>query len=245
MEATATATQTRSDGLSLRPVPRSNLAERVAAELLKEIRDKRLTPGTKLPSERDLMAGFGVGRSSVREAINGLAALGAVEVRHGQGAFVTEAAAGIAPSRSIAVALARGITHELFEARRLVEVPTARLAAERRTAADIAEIARALADHEHALRTGESGVEPSVRFHVEVAEAAHNEVLAGFVRSFATMLGERGPILEELPGFREWEIGQHRSVFEPIEAGDVELAGDRMRAHLDAVVEYHQRIGLP
>lgn len=240
-----TATQSGSDGLSLRPVPRSNLAERVAAELLKEIRDKHLTPGTKLPSERDLMAGLGVGRSSVREAINGLAALGAVEVRHGQGAFVTDAAAGIAPSRSIAVALARGITHELFEARRLVEVPTARLAAERRTAADIAEIARALADHEEALRTGDSGVEPSVRFHVEVAEAAHNEVLAGFVRSFATMLGERGPILEELPGFREWEIDQHRSVFEPIEARDVELAGQRMRAHLDTVVEYHQRIGLP
>jgi DNA-binding FadR family transcriptional regulator len=245
MEATAAATRSASDGLSLRPVPRSNLAERVAAELLKEIRDKRLTPGTKLPSERDLMAGFGVGRSSVREAINGLAALGAVEVRHGQGAFVTDAAAGIAPSRSIAVALARGITHELFEARRLVEVPTARMAAERRTAADIAEIAQALADHEQALRAGESGVEPSVRFHVEVAEAAHNEVLAGFVRSFATMLGERGPILEGLPGFREWEIDQHRSVFEPIEAGDVELAGHRMRAHLDAVVEYHQRIGLP
>jgi DNA-binding FadR family transcriptional regulator len=245
MEATAAATRSASDGLSLRPVPRSNLAERVAAELLKEIRDKRLTPGTKLPSERDLMAGFGVGRSSVREAINGLAALGAVEVRHGQGAFVTDAAAGIVPSRSIAVALARGITHELFEARRLVEVPTARLAAERRTAADIAEMAKALADHEQALRTRESGVEPSVRFHVEVAEAAHNEVLAGFVRSFATMLGERGPILEELPGFRDWEIDQHRSVFEPIEAGDVKLAGQRMRAHLDAVVEYHQRIGLP
>lgn len=230
--------------LSLSPIPRSSLAESVAQQLLKEIRVKRLEPGTKLPSERDLMSALRVGRSSIREAINGLTMLGAVEVRHGQGAFVTEAANGIAPSRAIAVALARGVTRELFEARRLVESETARCAAERRTDADLAEIAKVISDHEAAVAAGRSGVEPAVRFHVEVAEAAHNEVLAGFVGSFAQMLGERGPILEEIAGYREWEIEQHRSVFEPIEAGDPELAGERMRAHLDAVVTYHERIGV-
>jgi DNA-binding FadR family transcriptional regulator len=232
------------EALSLSPVARSSVAASVAEQLFAEIRDKQLKPGTKLPSERDLMTALGVGRSSIREAINGLAMLGVVEVRHGQGAFVTEAAAGIAPTRTIAVALARGVTHELFEARRLVEIETARLAAERRTAADIAEIAMALSDHERAIENGELGVEPAVRFHVEVAEAAHNEILAGFVASFADMLGQRGPILEQIPGFREWEIEQHRSVFVPIEAGDPELAAERMRAHLEAVVQYHQDIGI-
>ena len=230
--------------LSLSPIPRSSLAETVARQLLKEIREKRLEPGTKLPSERDLMQALGVGRSSIREAINGLTMLGAVEVRHGQGAFVTEAANGIAPSRTIAIALARGVTRELFEARRLVEAETARRAAERRTDADLVEIAAAITDHETAVAADLAAVEPAVRFHIEVAEAAHNEVLAGFVGSFAQLLGERGPILEQVPGYREWEVEQHRSVFEPIEAGDPELAVERMRAHLDAVVEYHERIGL-
>jgi DNA-binding FadR family transcriptional regulator len=230
--------------LSLSPIPRSSLAETVARQLLKEIREKRLEPGTKLPSERDLMSALGVGRSSIREAINGLAMLGAIEVRHGQGAFVTVAANGIAPSRAIAVALARGVTRELFEARRLVETETARCAADRRTDSDLAEIAKAITDHEAAVADGRPAVEPSVRFHVEVAEAAHNEVLAGFVGSFAHLLGERGPILEEIPGYREWEIGQHRSVLEPIDAADPELAAERMRAHLDAVVGYHERLGL-
>ncbi len=229
---------------SLSPVSRINLSETVARQLLKEIREKRLEPGTKLPSERDLMNALGVGRSSIREAINGLTMLGAIEVRHGQGAFVTEAANGIAPSQAIALALARGVTRELFEARRLVEMETARRAAERRTDPDLSEIAKAITDHEAAVADGLPAVEPAVRFHVEVAEAAHNEVLAGFVGSFAQLLAERGPILEEISGYREWEIEQHRSVLEPIDAADPELAAERMRAHLDAVVEYHERIGL-
>lgn len=230
--------------LSLSPIARSSVSRTVAQQLLAEIRDKKLVPGTKLPSERDLMSAFGVGRSSIREAINGLAMLGAVEVRHGQGAFVTRAAAGITPSRSIALALARGLTRELFEARAIVELQTAHLAAERRTDADLTEIAQALEDHKRALADGTPAVEPSVRFHVEIAEAAHNEILAGFVSSFAELLGRRGPVLEKIPGFREWEIDQHRSVFVPIEAGDPEVAAERMRAHLDAVVKYHEGVGL-
>ena len=233
-----------SDTLSLSLISRANLAETVAQQLLKEIREQKLEPGTKLPSERDLMAALGVGRSSIREAINGLAMLGAVDVRHGQGAFVTDAAAGIAPSRSIAVALARGVTHELFEARLLVERETARCAAMRRTESDLAEIEQALTDHEQAIEEGVSAVEPSVRFHVEVAEAAHNEVLAGFVRSFAELLAERGPILEQVEGYRQWEIDQHRSVYEPIAAKDPDLAAERMRQHLEAVVDYHEHLGI-
>lgn len=233
----------RVDSLSLSPIARSSLAGSVAEQLLREIHEKQLEPGTKLPSERNLMEALGVGRSSIREAVNGLAMLGAVEVRHGQGAFVTDAAAGIAPSRSIAIALARGVTSELFEARRLVEVETARWAAERRTDADLAEIRAQITAHERAIAEGESAVAPSVRFHVEVAEAAHNEILAGFVGSFAEMLGRRGPILEDIPGYREWELEQHCSVFEPIEAEDPELAAERMRQHLEAVVGYHERIG--
>jgi DNA-binding FadR family transcriptional regulator len=234
-----------SSPLSLTPVPRSKLAATVAEQVLGEIRSKRLEPGTRMPSERELMVALGVGRSTIREAINGLAMLGVLEIKHGQGAFVLDPDAGTAASSAIATALARGVTADLFEARRLVEPEAARLAAERRTDADLRDIAAALEDHERALRTGESAVEPSVRFHVTIGAAAHNEVLAGFVQSFQPPLTERGPILESFTGFREWEIEQHRSVFEPIRDADPELAVERMRAHLDAVVTHHERLGLP
>jgi len=146
--------------------------------------------------------------------------------------------------RAIAAALARGVTRDLFEARRVVEVQTARLAAERRTETDLRGIAQALGDHERALADGEPAVEPSVRFHVQIGEAAHSDVLASFVSSFADILTERGPILEAVPGFREWEITQHRCVFEPIRDGDPALAAERMREHLDAVVPHHEHIGI-
>lgn len=230
---------------SLSKAPRSKLAETVARQLLAEIRAKRLEPGTRVPSERELQTALGVGRSTIREAINGLAMLGVLEIRHGQGAFVADPAAGSSVPGALGAALARGVTRDLFEARRLVEVEAARLAAERRTDAELSEIAQALIDHERALREGTSAVEPSVRFHEAIAQAAHNEVLEGFITSYSDVLTERGPILEAVPGFREWEIGQHRSVFEPIRNGDPPRAAAAMRAHLDAVVPHHEHIGLP
>jgi GntR family transcriptional repressor for pyruvate dehydrogenase complex len=228
--------------LSLSRVPRSSVAERVADQIVQQIRAQELAPGTRLPSERELMAGLEVGRSSVREAINGLATLGLVEIRHGQGVFVAERPREDAPP-SLAAALAKGITRELFEARRIVEPYTARLAAERRTEVDVEELEAILSEHERHVAAGELGVAQSVAFHLRVAEAARNELLSGFVQSFSGQLAQRGPILEDLPGFREWEIGQHRSVFEPIAAGDPDLADARMLAHLDAVIGYHETIG--
>jgi DNA-binding FadR family transcriptional regulator len=235
---------TEISSLTLSRVPRSKLAETVAHQLMAEIREKQLEPGTRMPSERQLMAGLGVGRSTIREAINGLAMLGVLEIRHGQGAFVANPDAGPTAPSAIAAALARGVTRDLFEARCLVEPQAARLAAERRSDAELAEIAQALSDHEKAIRDGTPAVEPSVRFHIEIGEAAHNEVLAGFMHSFQEPLTARGPILEGTPGFREWELEQHRSVFEPLQRADPELAGERMRAHLDAVIPHHERIGL-
>jgi GntR family transcriptional repressor for pyruvate dehydrogenase complex len=230
--------------MTLSPISRSKLAADVAEQLLGQIRSKELAPGTRMPSERELMAALGVGRSTIREAMNGLAMLGVVDIRHGQGVFVRNSDAAAAVPRGIAVALSRGITRDLFEARMLVEVHVARLAAERRTDSDLSEIAECLADHTRAIELGEPAVEPAVKFHVRIGEAAHSEVLSSFVSSFVEMMTERGPILEAKPGYREWEIAQHRSVFEPIRDRDPALAAERMRAHLTEVVPHHERLGL-
>src|ERR1700743_3203579 len=95
-------------GLTLSPTPRSKLAVTVAQQLLAEIRSKQLETGTKLPSERELMTLLGVGRSTIREAVNGLAMLGVIEIRHGQGAFVANPAAGSEAPGALGSALARG-----------------------------------------------------------------------------------------------------------------------------------------
>ena len=123
-------------GVHIAQAPRRKLAETVAQQILEAVRD--LPAGTRLPPERELTTQLGVGRSTVREALNGLAMMGVVEIRHGQGVFVADrpAIAGDA-ERSLP---SKEVTDELLEARRIVEVELARLAAERRTEADLAKM---------------------------------------------------------------------------------------------------------
>ena len=232
----------RPAALSLTRVPpRRKLVETVAEQVVGEIRRRGLAPGTRMPSERELTAALGVGRSTVREALNGLAMLGAIEIRHGQGAFVAQRPDQVS-APEITAALAKGVTRDLLEARAPVETEIARLAAVRRTAADLREIEAVLGRHEKALQAHRPGVRHSVRFHVVLAQAAHNEVLAGFVASFAKLLAERGPTLEEIPGYRDWELAEHRGLYEAVRDGDVVLAAERMRAHLAQVEDYHTRL---
>jgi len=222
---------------------RHSLARLVAERLLAEIEAGALSPGERMPSERELMRALSVGRSTVREALNGLAMLGVVEVRHGQGTFVTGRTT-VGPSEAVAAALAKGVTRDLFEAREAVELVTIRLAAERRTDSDLGEMEAVLAEHERLLAAGLPAVEPSALFHLRLADAAHNEVLAECVASFLELLVERGPALEALPGYPTWELEQHRGLFEAVRSGDRDLAVTRMRAHLDGVIAYHEQLGL-
>jgi GntR family transcriptional regulator, transcriptional repressor for pyruvate dehydrogenase complex len=230
-----------SSDISLQPTPRRKLTEAVAQQLLDHIRTQRLTPGTRMPSERELMRALNVGRSTVREALNGLALMGVIEVRHGQGAFVA-AVPQENGSEELASSLAKGVTRDLLEARHLIEIEVVRLAAERRTAADLRSMRRALREHAADLAKRAVAAHDSANFHLEIAAAAHNEVLAAIVASFMPLLEELGPALEQLPGYRAWELEQHEELFEAIRAGDAQLAAERMTAHLDAMVEHHERL---
>src|SRR5207253_7246709 len=87
---------------ALWPVPRRKLTDTVAQQLLAEIRQRGLTAGTRMPSERELQRALGVGRSTVREAMTGLAMLGVVEIRHGEGAFVAVDPAVVGATNGIA-----------------------------------------------------------------------------------------------------------------------------------------------
>lgn len=227
--------------LTLHPPPRHKLGTSVVRQLLDVIRLNRLKPGTRMPSERELMAALGVGRSTIREALSGLALLGVIEIRHGRGAFVAEPLA--AQPDAIASALAKGVTRDLLEARRSLEISIAEYAAKRRTAADLHEIEAILHAQARAVAVRESAAVPSAQFHVALAEASHNEVLAGFISSIADLLVERGPLLEQQPSYLEWELGEHRGIFEAVRDGNAKLAAKRMRKHLSAMTQHHARAG--
>jgi GntR family transcriptional regulator, transcriptional repressor for pyruvate dehydrogenase complex len=229
--------------VGLKPAPRHKLAETVAQQLLAQVRSGIYEPGMRMPSERELMASLGVGRSTIREALNGLAVLGVIEIRHGQGAFVIQTDPATPPG-ALTSSLAKGVTRDLLEARVAVELTIAELAARRRTPTDIREIEAILEEHASMLERDEPAAELAARFHLELAEAAHNEVLAGFIESVMGLLMERGPELELRRGYREWELREHEGILEAVRDGDPGLAAQRMREHLGAMTRHHSDMGL-
>jgi GntR family transcriptional repressor for pyruvate dehydrogenase complex len=213
----------------LERAPRQRLSHTVADLLLERIREEALAPGTRLPSERELMRRLHVGRSTVREALNGLALTGVLEVRHGQGVFVASPAAP-APE-ALDVALRRGVTRELTQARLVVEPALAALAAIHATAEDVVEIERRLVAYEKSLE-GPNRIREGVRFHQRLFASAHNDVLLGFIRRYSPMLVERGEELEIGAPFEDAHYETHRRLFEAVAMHDARLARERMIAHL-------------
>jgi GntR family transcriptional repressor for pyruvate dehydrogenase complex len=234
--------------VSLEPASRRKLSETVAEQLMEAFRD--LPPGTKVPSERELTKDLGVGRSTVREALNGLAVLGVLTIRHGQGAFIAEdasaeAAKGDASHSALTAALERGVTREYIEARLLVEVEVTRLAAQRRTDEDLQRIEAALAVQERSLKAQDIGATLGVAtsFNVLLAEAAHNEVLAAMVHVFVELMKERGPKLYALEGFGDWDLAEHRGIYEAVRDQDGDRAARLMREHILQLAERYREAG--
>ncbi|MFN8233241.1 MAG: FadR/GntR family transcriptional regulator [Actinomycetota bacterium] len=222
--------------LKIGQAPRQKLAETVAQQILSAVHD--LPAGTRLPSERELTQQLGCGRSTVREALNGLAMIGVVEIRHGQGVFVTEP-----PPIPLddATGEPKVITPELREARRIVEVELARLAAERHTPEDLAAMQEVLDRHRARMTDLERPVVEASEFHLLVADAARNRVLAGVVRPFFRLAFELGPQLyQTTEGYAAWELDQHTRIREAIASGDGELARLRMLEHVTSMDPHYR-----
>jgi GntR family transcriptional repressor for pyruvate dehydrogenase complex len=222
--------------LNIGHAPRRKLAETVAQQILSAVQD--LPPGTRLPSERELTQQLGCGRSTVREALNGLAMIGVVEIRHGQGVFVSEPPpvprddAGVEP---------KIITRELLEARRIVEIELAKLAAERRTDADLDAMQAILDEHRARLEEFQRPVVEASKFHLAVADAANNRVLANVVRPFFRLAFELGPQLyQTTEGYAQWELDQHTKIRDAIVSGDGELARLRMLEHVTTMDPHYR-----
>jgi GntR family transcriptional regulator, transcriptional repressor for pyruvate dehydrogenase complex len=216
--------------LKIEPPTRQNLAQHVARQLLAAIQSGILAPGDRLPSETELQQRFRVGRSTIREALNGLVLLGAIEVRHGQGAIVI--GHGGSAGNGLQQAVQRAVTAELLEAREVTETAIARLAAERATDDDLTELGKLLDRHERRLRDEGAAIEEAARFHLLLAEAAQNEIFSEFIQMLLGLFRERGELLREGTGYAEWELEAHRDVLEAVRSGSGERAQRAMARHL-------------
>ncbi len=221
------------------PVTRETLSSQIRDQLLARITSGALEPGARVPSERTLSDGFGVARTSVREAMQGLLSLGVV-VRRGNRSYVAEQL----PDLSFDVIDDRKeFVRQLFETRRLLEVPIIELAAERATDAERAEITdiasrftsdMSLADFREMDRS----------FHTAISHACRNPLLVEvYAKVMGRLFGSQG--LDSLlsDDANETEVGrivvnsveQHAALARAVADGDVATASAEGVAHLQAV----------
>lgn len=199
------------------------------------IADGVLSPGDRLPPERELAELVGVSRSSLRPALKVLENLGIISQRVGSGTRLNPAAASILAEPLQFLILLDGITfQELMEARLIVEPELAARAAERATSEDQTALKGAIARMEECADDPDSFVKCDLEFHQAVYHAAGNRVCA----MLFTVVHQS---LEELVRFTsvlvepEHTIRFHRRIFAAIRRGQPEAARQQMREHLEDV----------
>lgn len=217
-------------------VSRNTLVEQVTQELRQLISSGEIEPGEFLPSRKELAARFGVGVSTIHEAIQALAAVGQVESHPGKGTWVRQDAREtlIHPA---AVQTRLGVlkARQVCEARAVIEVALTQMAAERATPQDLERIWAALAEMEASLADDDAFVEADVAFHIAVAQAGHNELLEQFYhlsrKLLATTIGE----LVRLPRVKEEAVPIQRSIAQAIARHDSEGAHQAAVDHMGII----------
>lgn len=235
---------TRSD---LQPIPRSPLYEQVAERLRDFIDAQRLAPGDRLMPERELAARLGVSRTSVRQALTALKVQGLVEIKHGEGVFLLRSPRDLIPSLASEIVGSEVDHPMIWEVREGIEVQAARLAARRRTDAEIAAMRDALDLMETAIAGGEDGIVEDRRFHRAIVEAAHNPLLQQLTEQLADVIDRTSEASLTLAGRPQVSLGSHRAILAAIERGDEPTAAEAMRQHVmtsgQRVVEAAKREG--
>lgn len=165
-------------------IKRNSLADEVAQRLQEQISRGTYKPSEKLPTEPALMQEFGVGRSTIREAVRILANGGVLRVQQGLGTFVA-ANGGI--EEPLPQRLKRAPFEDLDEVRQLLEVKIAQKAALHRSEADLLKIAECLKRRKEAAAANQLAecIQADIDFHISIAEACGNTILSDLYKTVA------------------------------------------------------------
>ncbi|MCE7006986.1 FadR family transcriptional regulator [Kibdelosporangium philippinense] len=223
------------------PVSLGRVSQVIVDQIKMLIHEGKLSPGDRLPSERELCNRFGVSRVTVREALRVLEAGGLVNIRVGAhgGAFVTQPSnsrlgEGLADLLRLSPLTAAQVT----EARMVFELGIVPMVVERATEEDIAELREICDRQKAALKDGTYSLTLSTEFHTKVAACTHNPAIEMLVESF------HGPMLMSLreaktraPLMGRKGATEHAKFVDAVAAGDVETATEIMRTHLQRTAD--------
>ncbi|MEN2742700.1 FadR/GntR family transcriptional regulator [Microbacterium sp. X-17] len=221
-------------------LPKFELAQResLESELTRKLMDylvtAKLRPGDRLPSERDMAESLGVGRAALRAALKSLSVLGVLEQRMGAGTYMKNVASDLLP-RVVewGLLLGESKSQDVLEARQYLEVTLAGLAAERRTRDDVEKMRDLIARMAESSTDAALYIDLDVAFHLAIADAARNTVLAGILRNLQSLLHAWATRVINAAGETETSLAVHIPILEAIEASDPDAARAAMSAHME------------
>jgi GntR family transcriptional repressor for pyruvate dehydrogenase complex len=212
---------------------RNKLYEQVAGQL-EDLIVRQLKPGDKLPPERQLAAMFKVSRSSIRDAIRRLEAMGMVEPRQGAGTVVRDFS-GVANPLTSVLLQKRKLVDELLEVRQMIEPALAARAATHCSPEAIAEMQAILRRQGEKVHRGELTIEEDSEFHYAIAQAADNSVILKVLDVLMDLLRETRERNLQMKGRLEHSYANHLRILSALKRRDAAAAERAMRHHLQDV----------
>ena len=213
--------------MKLHVIGRRGAVADVLARLQAQITAGEYKRDERLPSESELCRLFGVSRPVVREALVSLQALGLTASQPGIGTFV------VSDRVRVPLLLGRYSPASVREVRRCIEIPAARLSAERRSDRDVGEMAAILARIEDADNPARRN-QLDASFHIAVARSSGNPLIVKLVEDLRSVLEEHSLAAARAPYRRRAAAEEHRAVYDAIVDRDPDAAAAAMDAHLDA-----------
>jgi GntR family transcriptional repressor for pyruvate dehydrogenase complex len=220
---------------------RETLADDLAAQLLQAIIDGHHRPDAPLPAEAEIADEASVSRLTVREAVKTLRAKSVVRIERGRGTYVnpptrwTDLGALVRAATARLPAADGVVPRRLIEARRVIEVGAAELAASHRVDADLEALETEMAKMRAAASANDvdAFVTADMAFHAAILDASGNIFLAALLEPLGRLLVEARRQTSSVAEIRDHAIAHHEAIVEAIRSGSQERAGDEMRAHMD------------
>ncbi len=222
------------------------LSQKIERKIEEAIRQKKLIPGAKLPSERELCESFAVSRTALREALRRLSARGLITVRKGSGMIVSEIKAEDAiKSLNLYYDLKfdSNLISQIIEVRRLFEPEIARLASRNRTVEDILQLRDNLLD---LINCDPDNTQMEVdminRFHMNLSKATGNPIIMITMEPIYTLLPRmRNLIYGNIEGEKEYTIRLQKKILEAVELKEDQKAWQHSVELLDRNMEVYNK----
>ncbi len=227
-------------------IERKILSQEIAQRIVALIRDGSVKANEKLPPERDLAELLGVSRPSVREALSALQLMNIIEVRQGDGTYVSSLEPEqLARSCEGILGLIKGISYlEVIVARRTIEPAIAGLAASEIRDDQIEGLRDCLERSKRVVHEPDAFLEADLALHAQIVEACGNNLLRSIYSSFVYLGIATRQKTVLIPGVRESALSHHIEIVEAIEARDPNAAISAMKAHLLDIEEAYINVGM-